>query len=182
MSEGTGNGWSIPALTPEADARHRKAQASHRGRASAAKGANGERDVLSAFRDVMRNVESELTEAGFTFVARSEFATRKRLERGTSSRDIGNIPIISIEVKRNERLNINSAWEQCVRQSDGGLLPTLVYRYNREPWRVRTWIALTHYNGTGAPVSYAVGEVSLVDFLTYFARLYREFLTAGLAT
>lgn len=177
-----GNDWSVPALAPEQAAAHRKATASARGRSSAAKGANGERDVLGQFRDVMRAVEAELAEAGFTFVARSEFATRKRIERGTSNRDIGNIPIVSIEVKRNEKLNISAAWQQCVRQSDGGLLPTLVYRYNREPWRVRTWVGLTHYNGSGAIVDYAIAEVSLVDFLAYFAKLYRHFLTAGLAT
>lgn len=176
-----GNGWHVPALTPEAEARHTAAQRSHRGKAASAKGANGEREVLSAFRELMKGIEAELSEQGYAFVARSEFATRKRLERGTSNRDLGNIPIISIEVKRNENLNLNKAWEQAVRQADGGLLPCLVYRYNREPWRVRTWAALTHYNRTGAVVSYAVGEFSLVDFLTYYGRLYRHFLTDGLA-
>ena len=176
-----GNEWAIPDITPEMDAAHRKAQASHRGRASAHKGANGEREVLGAFRELMQGIEAELAEQGHVFVARSEFATRKRLERGTSSRDLGNIPIISIEVKRNENLNLNKAWEQALRQADGGLLPVLVYRYNREPWRVRTWAALTHYDRSGAVVSYAVGEFSLVDFLTYYGRLYRHFLLDGLA-
>lgn len=174
-----GNEWSTPTLTPEAAERHRKAQASQRGRSSSAKGANGEREVLGQFRACMRDVEAQLVDAGHVFVARSEFATRKRIERGTSSRDIGNIPIISIEVKRNENLNIKGAWEQCVRQADGGLLPVLVYRYNREPWRVRTWAALTSYDGTGTAVKYAVGEFSLIDFLDYYAKLYRSFLTAG---
>lgn len=176
-----GNGWVTPALAPEAVEAHRKAQASHRGKHASAKGAQGERDVLNAFRDIMRNVEDELKDQGHTFVARSDFATRKRLERGTSNRDIGNIPIISIEVKRNENLNVKAAWEQSVRQADGGLLPVLVYRYNREPWRVRTWAALTHYDGSGRVVHYAVSEVALVDFLPYFAKLYRDFLHEGLA-
>lgn len=157
-----------------------RAAASARGRASSRKGATGERDVLSAFRDVMRNVEQDLADAGFTFVARSEFATRKRIERGTSNRDIGNIPIISIEVKRNEKLNVSAAWQQAVRQADGGLLPVLVYRFNREPWRVKTWVALTHYNRSGAILDYAVAELPLTDFLSYFSKLYREFLTEGL--
>jgi hypothetical protein len=176
-----GNGWGAPELTPAMDEAHRKAQASHRGKHASAKGAQGERDVLNQFRDCMRAVEAELTERGLVFVARSDFATRKRLERGTSNRDIGNIPIISIEVKRNENLNIKAAWEQAVRQADNNLLPVLVYRYNREPWRVRTWGALTHYDGSGAVVHYAVSEVSLVDFLAYFAKLYRVFISEGLA-
>lgn len=176
-----GNGWGAPTLTPQAETAHKRAQASHRGKHASAKGAQGERDVLNAFRDIMRNMEDELTAQGHVFVARSDFATRKRLERGTSNRDIGNIPIISIEVKRNENLNVNAAWQQAVRQADGGLLPVLVYRYNREPWRVRTWAALTHYDGSGRVVEYAVAEVALIDFLPYFAKLYRHFLTDGLA-
>lgn len=168
------NGWVLPDAEPAADAA--RDAASRRGRGSAAKGAKGERDVLSAFREAMRAVEAELAECGHVFVARSEFATRKRIEAGTSNRDIGNIPLISIEVKRNETLNVKGAWEQCVRQADGGLLPVLVYRYNREPWRVRTWIGLTHHDRSGKVVAYAVGEVALPDFLDYFARMYREFL------
>lgn len=176
MTPEEANGFTAPAL-PTADP---KAAASARGRASARKGASGERDVLNAFRDVMRNVEAELTEAGAQFVARSEFATRKRIERGTSNRDLGNIPIISIEVKRNESLNVNAAWQQAVNQSDKGLLPVLVYRFNREAWRVRTWTALTHYDRSGRVVRYAVAEVSLPDFLAYFSEMYRQFLTEGL--
>lgn len=171
-----GNGWVLPEVDPVAA---KRAAASARGRASSRKGATGERDVLGAFRDAMRAVEAALAECGHVFVARSEFATRKRIEKDTSNRDIGNIPLISIEVKRNENLNIKAAWEQCVRQADGGLLPVLVYRYNREPWRVRTWIALTHHDRSGRVVSYAQGEVSLVDFLDYFAKMYREFLSEG---
>lgn len=173
-----GNVWTAPALAPDTPDEVQAAR-SARGRASSRKGAQGERDVLNSFRDAMREVEAALVAEGVPFVARSDFATRKRLERGTSSRDIGNVPIISIEVKRNEKLNVNAAWEQAMRQADGGLLPVLVYRYNREPWRVRTWGALTSYDGTGTVVSYAVSEVSLVDFLSYFAKLYRQFLSEG---
>lgn len=180
MSE-AGNEWVPGALALDTPEDAQKRAASARGRGSAAKGAKGERDVLAAFREAMQAVESELAQAGFNFVARSEFATRKRIEAGTSNRDIGNIPIISIEVKRNESLNLKAAWEQTVRQANGGLLPVLVYRYNREPWRCRTWAALTHYDGSGAVVDYVVAETSLTDFLTYYSKLYRHFLTAGLA-
>lgn len=143
------------------------------GKGSSAKGAAGEREVLTAFRSVMMNVEEQLKDEGLTFVARSDFATRKRIEKGTSNRDLGNIPLISIEVKRNENLNVAKAWEQAVRQADK-LLPVLVYRYNREPWRVRTTAALINPNGS--PALYVVGEVSLPDFLTYFSALYSGYL------
>lgn len=171
--------WTTPTLDDDAAAELAAADRSRRARSSSAKGANGERDVLNAFREAMRAVEAELEGIGLKVVARSEFATRKRLERGTSSRDIGNIPIISIEVKRQEKLNLPKAWEQTLRQATGGLLPVLVYRYNREPWRVRTYVGLTSADGTGRIVQYVVAEVTLVDFLPYFSKLYREFLFAS---
>lgn len=146
---------------------------------SAAKGAAGEREVLQAIRDVMRNTEEALTLTGHSFVARSDFTTRKRLERDTSNRDLGNVPLISIEVKRQEALNVGKAWEQAVRQAQpDSLLPVLVYRYNREPWRVRTWVALT--TPWGEWDSACVGEISMPDFLAYYGRLYRAFLERGL--
>lgn len=168
--------------TPEPDeptfgpARRTRSQIS---KGAAAKGANGEREVLSAIRDVMRNVEEALSNEGLAFVARSDFTTRKRIEAGTSNRDLGNVPIVSIEVKRQEALNVGKAWEQAVRQAEpDALLPVLVYRYNREPWRVRTWLALTSPWGEWAGA--VVGEISLPDFLAYYGRIYRAFLARGL--
>lgn len=174
------DGWSRPAeaaALPERVGTRSRTRAEI-GRASSRKGADGEREVLSAFRDVMRNVEEQLAATGYTFVARSDFTTRKRLEKGTSNRDLGNIPLISIEVKRNEKLNLKAAWEQTMRQADGGLLPVLVYRYNREPWAVRTTAALVYPNGS--PANYVVAEVSLPDFLSYFSGLYGQFLRNSL--
>jgi hypothetical protein len=141
---------------------------------SAAKGAQAERDVLGAFRDVMRNVEEDLKAEGFEFVARSGFATRKRLEAGTSNRDLGNIPLISIEVKRREQLAIKDWWAQAERQADKGELPVLIYRQNKEAWRVRTWLAFT--DPYARPVQWVQAETSLPDFLAYYANLYRAFL------
>jgi hypothetical protein len=145
---------------------------------SSAKGANAERDVLSAFRDVMVNVEADIEAEGHTFVARSSFATRKRIEKGTSNRDLGNIPLISIEVKRREKLAVESWWEQAMRQADSGELPVLVYRANREPWTVLTWVACT--DPLGRIVKYVRGAMSLPDFLAYYALIYREFLKGAL--
>ena len=147
---------------------------------ASAKGAQGERDVLAAFRDVMRNVEDELTHDGHKIVARSGFATRKRLEKGTSNRDLGNIPLIAIEVKRNEKLAVSAMFAQALKQTDAGELPVLVYRRNREPWTVKTWVAL--YDMRGRIVRYVEGEVSLPEFLSYYATVYRSFLVEGLSS
>lgn len=143
------------------------------------KGAKAERDVLAAFRAVMVNVEEDLSGQGFEFVARSGFAARKRIEAGTSNRDLGNIPLISIEVKRREKLAIGEWWAQAARQADQGELPVLVYRQNNEAWRVRTWVAFTDPNA--AIVDYVQAETSLPDFLAYYAKLYRQYLLGVLS-
>lgn len=178
-SVGVGQGFTAP---PGAEAAPfvvgtlgpRKRTPSQIAKGSSAKGAKAERDVLGAFRDVMRNVEEDLNAQGFEFVARSGFATRKRLEKGTSNRDLGNIPLISIEVKRREKLAISEWWAQAARQADQGELPVLVYRQNNEAWRVRTWVALTDPHA--AIVDYVQAETSLPDFLAYYAKLYRQYL------
>lgn len=146
---------------------------------SASKGASGEREVLAAFRDIMRNVEEGLKVDGLEIVGRSDFAARKRIEKGVSNRDLGNIPLISIEIKRQENLQLSKAWDQAVRQADQGELPVLIYRYNREAWRVRTWVALT--TPAAAIDSYVIGELSLPDFLAYYSRIYKAFLKEGLS-
>lgn len=146
---------------------------------AAAKGANAEREVLTAFRAIMVNVEAEVQAEGHVFVPRSTFAARKRLERGTSNRDLGNIPLISIEIKRREQLAVNDWWAQALRQADKGELPVLVYKANREPWTVVTWLAMT--DPTGQIVKYVRGSLALPDFLAYYADLYRRFLMGALA-
>ncbi len=94
------------------------------------KGAEGERELVTV-----------LNEYGFT------------AERGGSQTygtvpDITGLPGIHIEVKRVERLNIEQAMEQSIRDSerfsDGA--PAVFHRRNRKPWlvtmRLTDWIRL----------------------------------------
>lgn len=94
------------------------------------KGAEGERELVTV-----------LNEYGFT------------TERGGSQTygtvpDITGLPGIHIEVKRVERLNIEQAMEQSIRDSerfsDGA--PAVFHRRNRKPWlvtmRLTDWIRL----------------------------------------
>ena len=43
---------------------------------------------------------------------------------------------LHIEVKRVERLNVNEAMHQAVRDAESGYLPVVAHRRNREPWLV----------------------------------------------
>lgn len=63
-----------------------------------------------------------------------------------SKADIIGIPGIHCEVKRNERLNINEAMKQAVRDSNNDELPTVFHRKNGEKWlvtmRLEDWVKL----------------------------------------
>ena len=46
------------------------------------------------------------------------------------------IPGLHIECKRVEKLNIDDALEQSIRDAKDGELPVVMHRKNRKPWKV----------------------------------------------
>lgn len=50
--------------------------------------------------------------------------------------DVVGLPHIHIEVKRNERLNVQEAMEQSKRDAREGEMPTVMHRRNRTEWLV----------------------------------------------
>lgn len=50
--------------------------------------------------------------------------------------DVVGLPYIHIEVKRNERLNVQEAMEQSKRDAREGEMPTVMHRRNRTEWLV----------------------------------------------
>lgn len=50
--------------------------------------------------------------------------------------DVIGLPGIHIECKRVEKLNIDTAFEQAVRDCKAGDLPAVFHRKNRRPWLV----------------------------------------------
>lgn len=84
-------------------------------------------------------------------------------------------PYFAFEVKRVENLThglLESFWQQALRQSTAvntmtsrgraSYLPVLIYRRNRNPWRVRTYGTLCW---EGAPI---VVDVTVDDFIAWF--------------
>ena len=50
--------------------------------------------------------------------------------------DVVGLPGIHIEVKRVEKLNIDSAMEQSIRDARENEIPVVMHRKNRMPWKV----------------------------------------------
>ena len=94
------------------------------GKRSRTKGASAEREVVKILKEAGFETERNLTQ------------TRD------GGRDLLGIDGFAIEVKRQERLNIQSWWEQAVSQA-GDDSPVLLFRRNREKWRVV--IELDHF-------------------------------------
>lgn len=63
--------------------------------------------------------------------------------------DLFGLPGISVEVKRQEKMNINAWWQQACDQVCSGRVPVLAYRRNHQPWRFV--VALCDLGGCSTP-------------------------------
>lgn len=67
--------------------------------------------------------------------------------------DLSGLPGIHVEVKRVERLNVQEAMEQSIRDSQrmGDGIPALFHRRNRKPWlvtmRLGDWLGIYEQRG-----------------------------------
>lgn len=95
------------------------------------KGARGEREFALLCR-----------EHGYDQARRScQYAGRSE-----DSADITGLPNIHVEVKRVERLDLQGAMSQAIRDAQGGRLPVVAHKKNHCDWlitmRARDWFSL----------------------------------------
>ena len=65
-----------------------------------------------------------------------EKARRGQQYNGLDGQDVVGLDGIHIEVKRVERLNIDEAMKQSIRDSKEGEIPIVAHRKNRESWKI----------------------------------------------
>ena len=99
------------------------------------KGAQGERDVCILLNAICQQLEDEGVNVGYNDEA-PKFQ-RNQNQSAVGGSDITNPYGLSIEVKRQENLSINTWWNQCLAASeqDGGI-PILIFRQNGKKWRI----------------------------------------------
>lgn len=62
---------------------------------------------------------------------------RNQNQSAVGGSDLTNKMNLAIEVKRQEQLSVNTWWKQCVASAErSGQVPILIYRQNRQAWRV----------------------------------------------
>ena len=84
------------------------------------KGAVGEREIAKYLRD-----------HGFTEARRGQ-----QFKGGADSPDVVGLTGFHVEVKRVERLDLNAAMEQSIRDSAPNEKPIVVHRRNNDYWKV----------------------------------------------
>lgn len=130
------------------------------------KGANGERELATELNGIVTRL---LMKHGIP-VPEKPVIQRNQNQTAVGGNDLSNCFGVGIEVKRQEQLSVNKWWEQCVKSCvKNAEFPVLIYRQNKQAWRVvmHVWIQLPAVEGS--PVAMMVrGEVSWSDFLHWF--------------
>lgn len=145
------------------------------------KGANGEIEVYKMLNPIIQEVLREL-QFPAEMVAKAEKAVqRNQNQSAVGGNDLTNTFGLSIEVKRQEALSINTWWAQTVAAAQrNNEEPILMYRQNNKKWRVvmNLYQALPPIpNETGW--SYVRGEISIDDFLAYFKQVVKRKMLRG---
>ena len=135
------------------------------GKSSLEKGKNGEREVVKLLQPIVNRVCQEFEECD---VARLQ---RNTLQSDNGGFDIVGIDWLALEVKRQEQLNINAWWIQCLQQAKLGQHPVLFFRQSRQQWRVMTWVHM-RLDKESEPLQVR-GEIGLDAFLQFFERKLR---------
>lgn len=144
------------------------------GRSAKNKGRAGEQQVARLLNDLFREVLHELGYDPDKVDEQMPIVQRNQNQTAVGGADLVGIPGMSIEVKRQESLNVSAWWKQTLtaaRADDS--LPVLIYRQNRKAWRVRTyvWSALPEEDGLhGPPV---VAEMGYAQFEYWFKHWIR---------
>ncbi|UPT53018.1 holliday junction resolvase [Hafnia phage yong3] len=103
------------------------------GVSSQQKGKRGEREICDFFNDIYAEVHKEL---GIPFPEKP-IAQRNQNQSAVGGCDISNTCQYAVEVKRQEALNINTWWKQCVQSGwELGKFPVLMFKQSRQKWRV----------------------------------------------
>lgn len=133
------------------------------------KGKRGERELAHKFIEIMETVEQELGLLG------ASIEVKRNLQQSIDGgHDIVGIPVIAVEVKRRETLDLNSWWKQTVSQAPSGEMPVLIYRQNRKAWRVMSFTLLNA--PPYAAKRWIVSDYTLDDFFSWYREIYADWL------
>lgn len=142
-----------------------------------AKGQTGEREIADMLNLI---IYTTMTELGFTeeeCLAGFSTVQRNQLQSAIGGNDLTNCFGLSIEVKRQEQLSVNTWWKQCVASAvKTNEIPVLLYRQNRKPWKARSYVWLALYDGSAVQIE---AEFDIETFKLWFAQQVKIKLKQG---
>lgn len=104
------------------------------------KGAEGERQVIKMLTPIIIQVMTEMEFPSEEIERATKMVQRNQNQSAVGGNDLSNTFGMSIEVKRQEQLAINTWWTQCetaaLRNNE---LPVLIFKQNNKPWRFITY-------------------------------------------
>lgn len=134
------------------------------------KGANGERELATELNTAINVVKMQL---GMTITA-DAIVQRNQNQSAVGGCDLVGTFGFAIEVKRQEQLNINTWWAQCVKSAEHlDEEPVLIYRQNGKKWRVVMLCELP-VPGVNRKRVQARCEISFEDFLEVFKAAVKD--------
>lgn len=92
---------------------------------------------------------SELELAKFLREHGYEARRGQQYSGATGEADVIGLPGVHIECKHVEKLNLDAALEQSVRDARAGETPVVIHRKNRQAWRITMYLEdfLNYYEG-----------------------------------
>lgn len=142
-----------------------------------AKGQQGEREVADMLNGIIWRVMTELGYSEEDCLKGIQTVQRNQNQSAVGGNDLTNCFGMSIEVKRQEQLSVNTWWAQCLAAAErNNEMPVLMYRQNRKAWHVRTFVWI---NLPGTKHIRVIGEFDIDSFKTWFAEWVKLKLLEG---
>jgi hypothetical protein len=141
------------------------------------KGQSGEREIADMLNGMIYTVMKELGYPEDECLKAFQTVQRNQNQSAVGGNDLTNCFGMSIEVKRQEQLNVNTWWAQTLASAErNNEMPVLMYRQNRKAWRFRTFVWL---NLPGSAHVQVVAEFEEDSFRNWFKEWVRTKLLQG---
>lgn len=142
------------------------------------KGASGEREICDMLNADLVSVMSAMNTYDQAQINKAwSSVQRNQNQSAVGGNDLTNTFGLSIEVKRQEALSVNTWWKQSVAAADRNKeVPVLIYRQNRKAWRVVMLTTLFSPTGKGITVR---SEFDMEAFRAFWKLHVRECLETG---
>lgn len=141
------------------------------------KGASGEREICDVLNSIIQQVMRKMDYTAEEVLAAGKTVQRNQNQTAVGGNDLTNTFGMSIEVKRQEALSINTWWKQTTDAAERNEEhPVLLYRQNGKKWNCVTMGYVELPNSKFIKIRMAM---DFDDFKLWFENWVGEKLSAG---